>query len=303
LIDQAVRQDDVEAELLADHRDERKRQLRAARHLARIDRSRHYVFRGCSSMAHYGEMRGRSARETCTLVAVGKAVAAHPELEEKILAGTLSLDAVAALNRLYEHPKLMRDGEDWLMWAEQWSARELERAICRRVREAESGEPTTVLTAILTVSGRDRFDRARQLASRKKNKHLSEGETVEVLSDHYLDSFDPDRKQPRPRRTPDTSGRPGRDVPAEVDRTLRCRWGDRCAVPRCDHHIWLHKAHIRPHRRGGSREALNLHYLCWEHHVLFDAGLLQITGTPEQPVFHFPGGEVLGAAPRAPPES
>lgn len=85
---------------------------------------------------------------------------------------------------------------------------------------------------------------------------------------------------------PDTSGRRGhRHVPADVGRTLIGRQGDRCAVPACDHDIWMHKAHIRPHREGGSREAGNLLYLCREHHLLFDHGLLQVSGTPDRPVF------------------
>ena len=98
----------------------------------------------------------------------------------------------------------------------------------------------------------------------------------------------------------DTVGRSGRHVPAEVARTVVARQGDRCAVPGCDHEIWMNKAHVERHCRGGSREAWNFHYLCWVHHVLYDLGRLKITGTPDRPVFHMPDGRVLKPV-RAPP--
>jgi predicted restriction endonuclease len=195
---------------------------------------------------------------------------------------------------------MVRDGEDWLLWAQRWPIRQFERQVWKRQREIETGERVTTLTALLTSSGREKFERARKLACRKQNKVLSEGETVEVLSDHYLDSFDPERKTPRKRRMAETIGRTGRHVPASVTRAVIARQGDRCAVPGCDHDIFMNLAHILPHRRGGSREAWNIHYLCWQHHVLYDRGQLKIRGTPDRPVFHMPDGKVLEPV-RAPP--
>ena len=300
LTSEAVRQDKAEREFLALHRERRELELRAARLLARMDGTYHWAYRGCSSVAQYGEMHGLSGREARMLAAVGKALALQPKLEQEILSGKLSLDAAAALGKVYENPAMVRDGEDWLVWAEQWSLKEFERQVRKRLREVETAEPVTTLTVILTSSGRENFERARQLACRKENKLLTEGQTVEVLSDHYLDSFDPARKTPRARRMADTLGRSGRHVPAEVIRTVVARQGDRCAVPGCDHDIFVNLAHILPHCRGGSREALNFHYLCWEHNTLYDRGQLKITGTPERPVFHMPDGRVLKPV-RAPP--
>ena len=300
LTSEAVRQDKAEREFLALHRERRELELRAARLLARMDGTYHWAYRGCSSIAQYGEMHGLSGREARMLAAVGKALALQPKLEQEILSGKLSLDAAAALGKVYENPAMVRDGEDWLVWAEQWPLRQLERQIRKRLREVETGEPVTTLTAFLTCSGREMFERARQLACRKENKLLSEGETVEVLSDHYLDSFDPERKTPRARRMANTMGRSGRHVPAEVSRTVVARQGDRCAVPGCDHDIWMNKAHIDAHSRSGSREAENFHYLCRQHHVFYDRGQLKITGTPDRPLFHTPDGRVLEPA-RAPP--
>jgi hypothetical protein len=237
--------------------------VHAARQLETIDRTGHFLCVSCASLSEYGEANGLSGRETRTLAAVGKALELRPALEEDILSGKLSVEAVAALGRVFEHPHLVKDEEDWLKCAEQWSVKKLQREIRKREREAETGEPVSVLTAILTAIGRALFERARTIASRKEQKPLSEGETVEVMADHYLDCFDPDRKKPGKRRTPDTTGRPGRAVPEEVKRAVRARpHGDRCAVPGCDHEIWLDYAHKQPHWDGGSREAWNMHRLC-----------------------------------------
>ncbi|MCZ6787679.1 MAG: hypothetical protein O7E54_11015 [Planctomycetota bacterium] len=301
LVSEAVRQDEVEEELLGLHRERRALDVRAARLLARIHGTYHYAFRGCSSIAQYGEMHGLSGREARMLAAVGRALALEgPDLEERILSGRLSLDAVAALSKIFENPKLVRDGDDWVAWAEHWPARELDRQIRKRIREVETEEPSSLMTVVLTSSGRENFERARKLACRKENKLLSEGETVEVLSDHYLDSFDPERKTPRARRMADTVGRSGRHVPAEVKREVVARQGDRCAVPGCDHEIFMNLAHNVSHRLGGNREAWNLYHICREHNTLHDEGLLKISGTPVKPVFHMPDGRILEPV-RAPP--
>ncbi|MHC4472975.1 MAG: HNH endonuclease, partial [Planctomycetota bacterium] len=178
-----------------------------------------------------------------------------------------------------------------------------EREFRKRLKETETGGPVSVLEAILTSEGREKFERARQLACRKRNRVLDEGETVEVLSDHYLDSFDPDRKVPRKRRMPETNGRAGRNVPAEVKREVLGRTGDRCANPECDNEIFVDLAHDRPHARGGSREADNLDPLCGGCHLLKDRGLLIVRRTPEGLEFRTLDGRLIGVVEaRSPPE-
>jgi hypothetical protein len=306
-IEDAVLDDEAEAEVLDQHREERRLQLRAARRYARIDSKRHFALKGASSIAHYGELHGRSAREARMLASVGRMLELCPEVEERILSGAISLDAAAALRPIYEDPALLRADDDWLSWAETWSARDIEREVRRREREAESGEKVMTFSALLTASAWEKFDRAWVLACRKAKEQLSRGRAVEALTDHYLKCFDPDLKTPGKRRTPDTEDHPGRYVPEEVKRAVRGRpHGDRCAVPGCDHRLFLNYAHIRPHRYGGGREAEHLHYLCVPHHILYDAGILGITGPPDRPTFRLPGGRVLvgfaavnGSGPRA----
>jgi hypothetical protein len=299
LVEKAVLRAEAEARVLDGHRAERRRQLESARLYYEIESSRHYLLRGASSIAHFGELNGRSGREARMLASVGFVLERCPEVEEKILARVISLDAAAALRPLYEKPALIREGDDWLGWAAVQSARALEHEVRKRVREVESGERVATLSALLTESQWEKFERAKTLASRKAQAHLSRGQTVETLADHYLKSFDADIRSPRKRRMPDTADHPGRAIAEAVKRAIRGRpHGDRCAVPGCDHHLFLNYAHVRPHRKGGGREPKDLHYLCWPHHVLFDLGILKITGTPDRPIFHLPGGQVLvGFAP------
>jgi len=299
IIETAQRCDEVEAELVGVLREMRQIELRAARLLAKIKTSGHYIHRGRSSIAHFGEGHGFAGREAWRLAAVGEVLQLEPALEERILAGKISLDSAAALLKVLSRPELRREGDDWLGWAEEGSTRELETRIRERAVEIESGEPASTLTATLTASAQLTFDRARQIASRKKKKPLTEGQTIEVLADHYLDSFDPLRKEPRARRMPPTAGQPGRHVPAEVARQVHARHRGKCSVRGCDRDCFIQKAHLKAHRFGGSREADNLVELCWMHHMMLDHGLIRITGTAENPIFSTYDGEVIRE--RAPP--
>jgi len=169
-IEQAVRQDALEAELAGMHRHKRAMDLRAGRLLARIDEAAHYAYRGCSNLGQFGELKGYSAREARNLAAAVRAIALRPEMEERILAGALSIDAAAALGRVLEDPSLVKDGEDWIGWAESWSARKLHREIRKRMKQSERGEPVSVLEVVMTASGREDFERSRTIASKKRGK-------------------------------------------------------------------------------------------------------------------------------------
>ena len=65
-------------------------------------------------------------------------------------------------------------------------------------------------------------------------------------------------------------------------------------MPFCDCRIWLDRAHVVPHREGGSREARNTNLYCTGHHDLFDWGLLKMEGTPDDPVYKTADGEIIG---------
>jgi hypothetical protein len=142
------------------------------------------------------------------------------------------------------------------------------------------------LTVHVPEKTREKFRRAREIASRKAKASLTEGQTFDTVLEHYLDDFDPDRVKPGKRRMPTTRGLSGRNVPAEVRRKVLGRYGGRCAYPGCRNRIWIDLAHDEAHRHGGCREADNLHGLCPYHHRAFDRGEFMITGPPDAPTFY-----------------
>jgi hypothetical protein len=278
-IDRAVRRDDLE-KIAADlHRPLREVQVRLARAFFEIDTSLHFVYRGCSSVRHLGTMLGYTEGETKVLALAGAALEAAPYLSERILRGSLTLEAAAVLGRVLRDERYQKEGDDWLGLAETLSLGDLKKKVRERVVEVDEEEPTSSMTVVMTSSGREKFERARGIACRKHGKVLDEGKTVEVLSDHYLDSFDEERKVPRKRRMPDTSDHPGRTVPAEVRREVLDRAREngwvRCAYPGCQEWIFLELTHGKAHAEGGSREADNIDPLCGFHHDEKDSGLIK----------------------------
>jgi hypothetical protein len=298
IIERAGRRDDAVARIEARQRRHRREQLDQGRDLLEIDSSGHFASEGCASLGEFGERRGIDESEARTLIAAAKAIKGDSALESEVVSGKLSLRKAAALAMLREDPDLMRDGDNWRKWADEWPAGKLEREIRRRAREQETGEPTSVLTFVLTASGRAKCERARVIACQKEKKLLDEGKTIEVLADHYLHSLDPDRKIARARRMPDTKGRSARHRPAQVDRELRARSDGFCRVPGCHCRIWIQAAHIKAHRHGGCREAWNQLRLCLRHHTLFDYGLIKFEGAAEDPVFRTADGRIIGGASR-----
>jgi len=275
-------------------------EVRLARVLGRLSASRLYRREGDSSLSQWGERRGLSARETRSLLDLGLALEASPLLEEKVLAGLLSVESAAELGKVLSDPSLLVPGDDWVSFAEERTTRELLRAVRKRMEQVRRNVPLVEVTALLSPGGKDAFDRARELASRSAERLLSEGETVEVLAEHYLESKDPLRKEPGRRRLPDTAEIPGkRYIPAAVRREVSGRSRDGCQVPCCPNRVWVDYAHRRAHALGGDREAWNLLRLCRRHHEMLDAGSLTAEGPSDAPQFYTRDGREVG--PRAPP--
>jgi hypothetical protein len=258
-IENAVRRDEVVARIEKRQRTLRREQLEQGKDLLEIDTSGHFAYESCASVGEFGERRGIDESETKTLIAAAKAVKDDAEMEADVVSGKLSLRRAAALSILRENPDLLREGDNWREWAKQWTAGKLERELRRRAKEQETGEPTSVLTSVLTASGREKFEKARQIACEKENKLLDEGAR-----------------------------------PAEVDRELRARSGGYCQVPGCHRRIWIQAAHIKAHRHGGCREAWNHLRLCFMHHALFDYGFMKFEGTATDPVFRTVDGRIIG---------
>jgi hypothetical protein len=133
----------------------------------------------------------------------------------------------------------------------------------------------------------------REVASGKARAKLTEGETQRVLVEYYLDAEDPRRKVPRPRRAPDTTGRPGRYVPADVRRSVLARKRGMCQYPGCRNKR-LEMAHDEAYAEGGSQEAKNTLGLCGRHHWLRDHKIIRQEGTADAPIWYDRLGRRIG---------
>jgi hypothetical protein len=242
----------------------------------------------------FGERYGMPAKDARMLLGLGLAIKAAPYLEQSVLSGRMTLREASLLGQVLPDPRMQREGDDWVGWALTESTRTFENRVRKRREEVGlAGEETMGISLYVRRTVMEDFRRARVIASRKAGQALTEGQTLGVVVDTYLEAFDPARVTPGRRTLLDTAFVNGRYVPPAVQREIIERQGEKCAVPFCDHLMFLDKAHLVEHRCGGSREADNLLLLCSRHHDLFDWGYIRIAGTAAKPSFIDPQGRDL----------
>lgn len=264
----------------------READLRGARLLAWMADERTWEEYGCTNVGEFGERQGLAAVEARALLDLGRALRLHPDLADEIRAGGVTVAAAACVSEVLLQPALLRPDDDWRHWARTEPLRTLRRRIRERREQVRIGdEPACPVTVFVRPKARDDFDRAREIASSRAGRPLTHGETFETVVDHFLDSFDFARVEPGSRRAPDTRLYRSRYVPMEVRREIYARQGFQCAVPFCEHTMFLQKAHLVAHASGGHREADNLLLLCTEHHGFLDCGVIRVEGTASKPRF------------------
>ena len=172
-------------------------------------------------------------------------------------------------------------------------AKDLLNEVSRREEAVRLGEPPVALMIQVSEEGRDDFRRCQTLVSRSLDRLVSEGETLEKISDEYLQRHDPERKARRLQDSdkaeaslkvggsaPSLQGAVdsprSRHVPATDMRELLRAAGDRCWVDGCPNEAFLQYAHRRAFRSNGSNRARNLLRLCKTHHGQFDEGLWRL---------------------------
>ncbi len=277
-------------ELVAAFRDavaaRREAELRCARLLARMGDERTWEMYGCTNVGEFGERHGLAAVEARALLDLGRALRLHPDLADEIRAGGVTVAAAACVSEVLTQPTLLRPDDDWRHWARTEPIRTLRRRIRARREQVRIGnEPACPVTVFVRPTARDDFERAREIASSRAGRPLTHGETFETVVDHFLDSFDFARVEPRSRRAPNTRLYRSRYVPMAVRREIYARQGSQCAVPFCENTMFLEKAHLVAHASGGHREADNLLLLCSEHHAFLDDGVIRVEGTAAEPRF------------------
>ncbi len=287
----------------------REAELRCARALAELGDHKAWEQFNCASVSELGERIGLAGAEARALLDLGRAIRTSPLLEQKVTQGKVTVAAACCIAAALSDPKLLRDEDDWIGWAEAEPMGKVRDRVRRRREEVRIGdEPVCPVSLFVRQKGRDDFQRARTVASRKAGRALTPGETFEIVVDHYLDTFDVDRVTAGERRCPPTAQVNGRYVPMAVRREIFERQGHNCAVPFCMHTMFLEMAHLWAHASGGDREADNLILLCSTHHFFLDYGSITLVGTAAKPQFfsdgedmakrYEPGGSMSGSRSR-----
>jgi len=276
----------------------REAEVLVARGLLAMHRSKSYVRHGHASAVdcavhRFGLDLGR-ARE---LLRVGRLFELVPGTEQQVADARLTAQVAGEIGKLPEFARRRPEALD-REEAERLSREALERARGRRrgaardfvrARIEEAAQSKSLVRIVLDVSEktRDEFHRCRVLGERAARGHRTAGETFAQITRFFLAHKDPLRRGKGRRRVPDTADLPGRRyVPAEAERAVLERSGDRCEYGSCSNETYLHNAHHEAHARGGSRERDNLERLCSGHHVLKDAGLIErIAMGPEGPTY------------------
>ena len=292
-MDRQRRLEELRDDLRSGVRSMREVQVRVGRALLELQRSRNLLLLGSTTFPIFCEQEGLSPTEARELTSMAEAAESAPEIAARVTETKLTPQKAALIHEVMQTPEIQRPGEDLLAFAQTKSAKDLIREVKKRRADAELGEPSVCM--VLQVSGnvRDDFRRCQTLVSRSLDRMASEGETLERISDEYLQRHDPERKarrlgcqtpvvcaggsaspQRRLRGQPvsDTGVR-SRHVPAPEMRELLRAAGDRCWVDGCGNEAFLQMAHRRAFRANGSNRARNLLRLCRTHHAQFDSGV------------------------------
>ncbi|MHC4135167.1 MAG: HNH endonuclease [Planctomycetota bacterium] len=270
----------------------------AAKALATIERRRAYVLSGYASAQAWAEANDYGDQQARRLLALGRALAAAPELERKVRSRAVTADAVLAVGKVLCEPSLKLGAAERKAWIEKACTlppRQLREEAAKAVEEARQGEATFPMRFHVTAAAKDGFHRTRLLMSRGQPRLISEGQTFGRLVQEWLAGHDPRLKPLPSRRSGPTRGTRSRYRPKQVDAIVEQRSGGTCEI--CRARRAVAKIHLaEPHAKGGSREPENIADSCWECHVMVDANVFRFSHFDRQgrPQFTFHPGPLVG---------
>ncbi len=191
-------------------------EVRAAKALATVERSRSYVRHGFASVHSWAADIGYGPQQVWRLLALGRSLVAAPELDARVRSGSVPSESAASVGKVLLEPALELKPDERAAWLRKtWTVppRALHEQAVRAVEEARQGEPTLPLRFMVTRAAKDGFHRARLLMSKGDPRWITEGEAFGRLVRDWLTQCDP-RIGPLPdRRSGPTLGRHSRYVP------------------------------------------------------------------------------------------
>ena len=285
------------------------------RELTRISSRRDLTPIGATTFPLYCEKVGLSAAEGFQLRDAAKACAKSRELDKRVKAGRVSIQAAATAGQVLDNPDLERPGPGLLDLAEKSTARDFQQEVNKRKTEERIKETPTKRVIFLSRLGLDNLGRTKKIVGRKRRMIVSDSEAVEHVLGDFVEREDPERKAARarerarkreekksgkrsaasfegaPPRTPGRSGpdakrpeskpeskngKPSRYIPADEKRKVIEAFGDRCWVDGCNDDVFVDFSHRRAYRHRGRNGARNLRRFCRRHHQLTDSGTIKI---------------------------
>jgi 5-methylcytosine-specific restriction endonuclease McrA len=228
-----------------------------------------------------------------------------PELKKHIASGELSLSKARKVVAVLKP----ENQTAWIAKAIHLTARSLEKEVAKEnPREATPEKAKYVSSERLQVNlglqeeAMLKLRRAQDLVSGSLGKPATLEETLEVISNFYLQHKDPVQKAKRViakkgLQEASQKGIPSQqnkkiDSPAETRRTeipavlqhaVRFRDQGRCQFKRssegaiCGEKRWVELHHVKPVAQGGEHSVQNLVTLCNNHHGYFHAAQIQNT--------------------------
>jgi hypothetical protein len=198
-----------------------------------------------------------------------------PELKAAIDDGTLTLSQARRIV-----PVITPENHAaWIKMAVDETQKDLEHAVSEvnpNARPKERLKPTEMRLGI-TPALEKKFRHVQDLESQRQGRAVTLEETIEAMTELYLERKDPVRKAERvilssrkPMKfAPPEPGR--RHITAALGHAVRLRDGFQCTEPGCTQRRWLHLHHILAVADGGLNTLDNLRTVCSRHHAIHHA--------------------------------
>jgi 5-methylcytosine-specific restriction endonuclease McrA len=256
--------------------------------LQEVETARVFEKLGFTSLFNYCvQALGLSESVAANFITVSRKAREIPVLQSAIRSGVLPVSKARKIT-----PVLTLDNQDeWIEKARLLPTRKLEEEVAQVAPREAVPERLKFVSAErlelrvgISKSLQEKLDRVRDLESQRTARAASLEDTLEALTEVYLETKDPmkraervmKRKSEAPKNDADacvtvTHAGSRKPIPAIIRHRIQLRDGGQCAHvnergERCENRRWLDVHHIRPKNLGGENSLENLTTLCSAHH-------------------------------------
>lgn len=235
--------------------------------LQQADEYKVYLRFDCRSLYEYSvKILKLSEGLAYNFITVARKAKEVPELKQMIHSGALSVSKARKIT-----PILTKNNKSqWLQMAIDLPQKKLEQEVakcCPQLATPEKikfvAEDRFYLQLGISDNLNQKFRRAQDLESQKKQKPVTMEETLDALLDVYFQYRDPLQKTEKLKNRKTLAVARQVNLRDQGQCTFKNKDGHRCTEKR-----WLHLHHIIPRSLGGADTLENLTTLCSGHHRL-----------------------------------